>query len=103
MGDGTGRLTLIDVADDIMRYPPTLFIAGARDPLGLTSSTRLAHGMLVGLCETRVQVYNATHGFMAYPPQMQSFFGAPWETTSTPATRDTVKWIKGDYATVKDS
>ena len=101
LGDTASRLFLVDLAVDLMRYPPTLFIAATRDPVGLLSSTRLAHGMLVGLCETLVQEYDATHGFVAYPPQVQALFGAPWETTAVPATQATIHWIKGEYGTAK--
>lgn len=102
LGYTASRLFLVvDLAVDLMRYRPTLFIAATRDPVGLLSSTRLAHGMLVGLCETLVQEYDATHGFVAYRPQVQALFGAPWETTAVPATQATIHWIKGEYGTAK--
>jgi len=105
IGEEASRLFLMDLAKDIGRYPPTLFVAAKRDPVGLLASTRVAHAMLLGLGETkthRIQVYDATHGFIAYPPQIQALFGAPWETTAVPATQATIAWIKGQYSTVQD-
>lgn len=66
------RIALCDLENDLENYPPSYFIAGTQDPLGLTESSKAAHSMLgrKNLASTYKE-YDDTHGFVGYPVQMQ--------------------------------
>ena len=68
----SNHVTLCDLEQDVIQYPPSLFIAGDYDPLGLAESAETAHKMMLKKkMKSKLSIYNATHGFVGYPIQMQ--------------------------------
>ena len=101
---GNDSEVLIPPAEMLQNYPPTLFITGTRDPTGLEHSSIKACRALrrVTRHPVRIQAYEGTHGFVAYPPQIQAFLGARWRQAALPATMATIDWICGRFADVPD-
>eukprot|EP00730_Choanoeca_flexa_P018296 TRINITY_DN8888_c0_g3_i1.p1 TRINITY_DN8888_c0_g3~~TRINITY_DN8888_c0_g3_i1.p1 ORF type:complete len:435 (+),score=78.23 TRINITY_DN8888_c0_g3_i1:183-1487(+) len=75
------KICLVDIADDIEHFPPTLFIGGSRDPL--VYSTVVAHECLLakGL-DVHCKIYPARHGFFGVPVEWT--FGQ-WRHDAQPA------------------
>jgi acetyl esterase/lipase len=93
-----GKATVCQWEDELETYPPTLSLAGSYDPLGLCESTREFDAMLKrkGVPSTFTQ-YEATHGFIGYPPSMQQALaggdGAHWKENCAQATEETVAFL----------
>ncbi|EDQ90070.1 uncharacterized protein MONBRDRAFT_24502 [Monosiga brevicollis MX1] len=75
------RLCLMDIVDEIERFPRTLFIGGSQDPL--VYSTVVAHEkLLTKNLDVHCKIYPARHGFFGVP--LEWTFGA-WRTDAQPA------------------
>ena len=94
------RITLCDYGDDELRnYPPCLIVAGKTDPLGLGYSAKEAHKRLTTSENgAELKLYDATHGFIGYPIQMQALFarsGADhWRDNCWEATKETIAFLR---------
>jgi acetyl esterase/lipase len=92
------RMTLLEVADEITDYPPMLLIVADTDPTGLQSSSHLAFETMRGIARLEKHHFPGTHGFVEYPPQIQSgLFGVDWEQAAKPANDVIVRWLGGGY------
>ena len=85
----------MDVADDIASFPPTQMIVATHDPTGLAHSAAIATDMLRGKgVPVQVCRFKSTHGFVAYPPQLQRWvFGIDVEATQTAANNAVLGWL----------
>jgi acetyl esterase/lipase len=102
LGELQGRATICQWEEEIHAYPPTLLIVGSYDPLGLRHSSEAALQMLQRRnVPVQLRVFDATHGFVGYPPQMQSALngGDPshWLQNCAEATKATVGFLKENH------
>lgn len=98
-----GKLTLCDYEDELEVYPPTLLVVGSYDPLGLLASSQAAEAMLKRKrLEVKLAVYDATHGFVGYPPAFQTALNggdsSHWLENCQKASFETVAFLKKHHA-----
>ena len=77
------RITIADIAKEVLHFPRTLFIGAARDLL-VTSSVAAYNSMRERGFDVHLKVYDARHGFFGFPPSWT--FGA-WKTSALPAAQ----------------
>lgn len=74
------RLSLMDIHDDIVHFPRTLFVGGSQDPLVYSTLSAHEHLLARGF-DVHCKIYPARHGYFGFPPQWT--FGA-WRTGAAP-------------------
>lgn len=94
-----GKATVCQWETEIEIYPPTLIICGSYDPLGLNESSKEFYQVLQRLnVPAKLSFYKATHGFVGYPPAMQTAInnGDPshWLENCAAATKETTEWLR---------
>ena len=88
------RVALMDLEEDIISFPPSLLIAGTRDPLGLAESSVQAHNMLQRKkLVSKLSLYDDTHGFVSFPVQLQQALTGESQNPRD-ATYETIEWLK---------
>ena len=92
-----GRTCLADLdGPGLKRFPPTQLVVAAHDPTGLSHSSAVAAKLLrrkgVPVEEHR---FESTHGFVAYPPQLQRLlFGIDAGKTQGAANAEILRFLK---------
>jgi acetyl esterase/lipase len=94
-------LTLLDLTQtgQVNAYcPRVMLIVAGDDPIGLQASCAAAHKVLEavdGVQCSSVVFPGQTHGFVAYPPQVQAWvFGTDIENGCIAANRTIIRFIK---------
>ena len=77
------RITIADIAEEVLVYPRTLFVGASRDLLVTSSIAAHTHLLQRGF-DVHLKVYDARHGFFGFPPSWT--FGA-WKTSARPAAQ----------------
>mmetsp|Transcript_6942 Transcript_6942/g.10988 ORF Transcript_6942/g.10988 Transcript_6942/m.10988 type:complete len:406 (+) Transcript_6942:20-1237(+) len=94
------RVTLLDLEDDLDKFPPTLLVSGRTDPLGLLESSKACHRMFVKKdIPSKLCIYNSTHGFVSFPVQIQkAVSGSDAVQEATQAMEDTLEFLLEHHA-----
>jgi len=90
-------ITIMDLKSELKSCCPTLFITGNKDPIGLQHSSRVAceHFKSIDV-PSQILEFDHTHGFVAYPPQIQKWlFGVDVMTGAVPANECILAFLKG--------
>jgi acetyl esterase/lipase len=108
------KLTFDDIKDSVQSFcPHVLFIVAAHDPLGLHKScakaaetlSKIGAGSIskVGEVNCRTLVFESTHGFVSFPPQLQEFLGIDSTKGCQHASRETIAFLISAHAAVTGS